>query len=318
MASSSCSSSLLLLLGVVCGCAGVRICAFNVQGFGESKAQNPKVMHTLVRIIARCDVCLLQEVRDQKKRALPALLESLNRYDPDHDYQYVASEPLGRKSYKEQYVFVYRTGSVAVTGQYQYPDSLPGDEDAFSREPFVVRFKAPSTALGEFVLIPQHTSPSNATREIDALYDVFQAVKKRWNTEMVMFLGDFNADCGYVAKKNRVKVRLYSDPSFLWLISDKEDTTVRASTSCTYDRIVVHGSEFSRGIVPYSAKPFNFDKEYQLSEEQALEVSDHYPVEVVLKSGSSLRRGSSLLGVSSTLQGVSTLLLLFLTALLCL
>ena len=56
--------------------------------------------------------------------------------------------------------------------------------------------------------------------------------------QMVMLLGDFNADCGYVAKKNRMKVRLYSDPSFLWMIGDKEDTTVRISTSCTYDRLV--------------------------------------------------------------------------------
>lgn len=34
---------------------------------------------------------------------------------------------------------------MTVTGQYQYPDDHPGDEDAFAREPFIVRFKAPKT-----------------------------------------------------------------------------------------------------------------------------------------------------------------------------
>lgn len=40
------------------------------------------------------------------------------------------------------------------------------------------------TVLGEFVLIPQHTSPSNATKEIDELYDVFVAIKKKWRVEV--------------------------------------------------------------------------------------------------------------------------------------
>lgn len=52
----------------------------------------------------------------------------------------------------------------------------------------------------------------------------------------VMFLGDFNAACGYVAKKNRKNIRLFTDPSFIWLIQDKVDTTVKQSTDCAYDR----------------------------------------------------------------------------------
>ncbi|KAL0158432.1 hypothetical protein M9458_046508, partial [Cirrhinus mrigala] len=76
------------------------------------------------------------------------------------------------------------------------------------------------TVAKEFVLIPQHTTPSNATKEIDELYDVFEDIKAQWKIENVMFLGDFNAACGYVAKKNRKNIRLFSDPSFIWLIQD--------------------------------------------------------------------------------------------------
>ncbi|TKS76964.1 Deoxyribonuclease gamma [Collichthys lucidus] len=255
------SSSLLLLsflVGVcdVQGASGFRICAFNLQHFGDSKSKKSTVMHTLTR-----------EVRDSKGKALPQLLTSLNRYDSEHVYDAVASERLGRtESYQEQYVFVYRTDAATVTGQYQYPDDKPGDVDAFAREPFVVRFKAPRTAIKEFVLIPQHTTPTNTTKELDALYDVLQHVKKMWKTE-----------------KNRKNVRLITQKDLLWLIPEKTDTTVRSSTSCTYDRIVVNGETFARAVVPLSAKPFNFQMEYRLTEEQALEVSDHYPVEVLLK-----------------------------------
>ncbi|KAK5863042.1 hypothetical protein PBY51_000102 [Eleginops maclovinus] len=282
-------SSLLLFSFLLCVCgvqvaSGFKICAFNLHHFGDSKVKKSNVVHTLARIITRCDVSLLQEVRDAKGKAVPKLLDRLNKYDPDHDYAFVASERLGRtSSYQEQYVFVYRTDTVSVTGQYQYPDDRQGDVDAFSREPFVVRFKAPKTDIKEFVLIPQHTTPTNTTKELDALYDVLQHVRKMWDTENVMLLGDFNADCGYLAKKNRKNVRLITGRNLFWLIPEKTDTTVKFSTSCTYDRIVVHGEKFARAIVPSSAGPFNFQEAYRLSEEQALEVSDHYPVEVRLK-----------------------------------
>ncbi|KAF7663930.1 hypothetical protein LDENG_00194720 [Lucifuga dentata] len=295
---------LLFFLVGVCGVQGAsdfRICAFNLHNFGESKSNKPVVMDTLVKIITRCDVCLLQEVRDQREKALPQLLYQLNRYDRKHQYDAVASSRLGRsESYREQYVFVYRTGKVTITGEFQYPDTRPGHVDAFSREPFVVRFKAPKTAIKEFVLIPQHTSPTNATAELDALYDVLQDVKKMWKTENVMLLGDFNADCNYLAKKNRKKVRLITDEKLTWLIDDDTDTTVRSSTNCAYDRIVVHGQEFAAATVPNSAQPFNFQRQYQLSEEQALDVSDHYPVEVLLKAAASTQQVSFILLLAFT------------------
>ncbi|XP_028849877.1 deoxyribonuclease-1-like 1 isoform X2 [Denticeps clupeoides] len=276
---------ILVLVNVVYLHEAFRICAFNVKSFGDSKSSDESVMSTLIRIVSRCDVCLLQEVRDTKRRAIPSLLDALNRFDRRHQYDYVASERLGRKqAYQEQYVFVYRTDSVSVRDRFQYPDTTPGDSDAFAREPFVVWLRAPSTVAKEFVLIPQHTSPSNATKEIDALYDVFVEIKRRWRIENVMLLGDFNADCGFVAKKNWKNVRLCADTSFLWLIGDAEDTTVKESTHCAYDRIVVHGESFKRAIVSDSARAFNFAKEFLLSEEQALLVSDHYPVEVELKT----------------------------------
>uniref|UniRef100_A0A672F9S9 Deoxyribonuclease-1-like 1 n=1 Tax=Salarias fasciatus TaxID=181472 RepID=A0A672F9S9_SALFA len=303
-------ASLLLLfffVGVsdVYGGSDFRVCAFNLHNFGESKSKKADVMNILVKIITRCDVCLLQEVRDSKGKALPQLLDQIKRFDSRHEYRAVASERLGRtESYQEQYVFVYRADSAVLTDQYQYPDDLPGDVDAFSREPFVVRFRAPRTAIKEFVLIPQHTTPTNTTKELDALHDVLLRVMKMWRTKNVMLLGDFNADCGYLAKKNRKNVRLLTDTNLVWLIPEDTDTTVRSSTSCSYDHIVVHGDAFSRAVVPSSARAFDFQTEYGLTEEQALDVSDHYPVEVLLRvenpraSGGGPSRASSLQSVS--------------------
>lgn len=39
-------------------------------------------------------------------------------------------------------------------------------------------------AVSEFAIIPLHTTPDTAVREIDELYDVYLDVKQRWKTEV--------------------------------------------------------------------------------------------------------------------------------------
>ncbi|XP_031700145.1 deoxyribonuclease I-like 1-like isoform X2 [Anarrhichthys ocellatus] len=266
--------------------SSLKICAFNVQSFGESKANNKKVMGILLKILSRCDLCLIQEVRDSKGAAIQDLVKDLNRFDKSNSYSYVESERLGRTTYKEQYVYIYRSNVLTVKEHYQYP-KLEGEgtneTDVFSREPFIVRFHSPTTLVKDLVLIGQHTSPRSAMKEMNELYTVFKGIYKKWKTDNVMILGDLNAGCSYVTIKGWRAVRLRSDPNFRWLIGDEQDTTVREKTHCAYDRIIVHGREIISSIVPGSAQPFNFKKNFHLTEEEALAVSDHFPVEVDLK-----------------------------------
>uniref|UniRef100_A0A3Q2W2N3 Deoxyribonuclease n=1 Tax=Haplochromis burtoni TaxID=8153 RepID=A0A3Q2W2N3_HAPBU len=267
--------------------SSLKICAFNIQSFGESKANNKKVMGILLKILSRCDLCLIQEVRDSKGEVIQALVKDLNRFDKYNPYSYVASERLGRKAYKEQYVYIYRSNVLKVKEHYQYP-KLEGkgtnETDVFSRGPFIIHFHSPTTLVKDFVLIGQHTSPKTAMKELDELYAVFKRIYKKWKTDNVIILGDLNAGCSYITAKGWRAMRLRSDPKFHWLIGDEQDTTVREKTHCAYDRIIVHGPEVVSSVVPASAQPFNFKEHFHLTEAEALEVSDHFPVEVDLKA----------------------------------
>ncbi|XP_070696107.1 deoxyribonuclease I-like 1-like isoform X1 [Pempheris klunzingeri] len=282
------TAALLLVVGlcVLNITSSLKICAFNVQSFGESKANNKKVMGILLKILSRCDLSLIQEVRDSKGEAIQVLVKELNRFDNSNSYSYVESRRLGRKSYKEQYVYIYRDNMLEVMEHYQYPKQEgegTNETDVFSREPFIVRFHSPTTLVKDFILIGQHTCPKNAMKEIDQLYSLFKEIYKKWKTDNVMILGDLNAGCSYVTIKGWRAMRLRSDPKFHWLIGDEQDTTVREKTHCAYDRIIVHGREIISCIVKGSAQPFNFKENFHLTEEEALEVSDHFPVEVDLK-----------------------------------
>ncbi|XP_062441629.1 deoxyribonuclease gamma [Rhea pennata] len=279
---------LVVVLSLVCFNASLslKICSFNVKSFGEAKIARQEVIDAVVKVISRCDIMLLMEIKENNNRICPLLMERLNRWSkgPKEEYSYVVSKRLGRKTYKEQYAFLYRQNLVSVKQIYQYPDLQPGDEDAFSREPFVVWFLSPKTAVKEFAVIPQHTTPETAVREIDELYDVYLDVKQHWTTENFIFMGDFNAGCSYVPKKQWQNIRLRTHPEFVWLIDDKNDTTVKKSTSCPYDRIVVSGEALVGAVVPRSASVFDFQAAFGLTEEQALAVSDHFPVEFELKT----------------------------------
>uniref|UniRef100_A0A8D2B7Z4 Deoxyribonuclease n=1 Tax=Sciurus vulgaris TaxID=55149 RepID=A0A8D2B7Z4_SCIVU len=248
-------STLLLLLLTFHSALALRLCSFNVRSFGESKKENQNAMDVIVKVIKRCDIILLMEIKDSNNMICPMLMQKLN----------------GEKL-------------VSVKENYLYHDYQDGDTDVFSREPFVVWFQSPHTAVKDFVIVPLHTTPETSVKEIDELVDVYKDVKWRWKAENFIFMGDFNAGCSYVPKKAWKNIRLRTDPRFIWLIGDQEDTTVKKSTNCAYDRIVLRGQEIVNSVVPKSNSVFDFQKAYELSEEEALDVSDHFPVEFKLRT----------------------------------
>lgn len=261
-------------------CGGLLLGAFNIKSFGDKKASNTTLMDLISKIVHRYDIILIQEVRDSDLSATIKLMAHVNKGGTGFTYKNIVSEPLGRSSYKERYLFLYREETVSVVNSYLYDDGCePCGNDTFIREPFVVMFSS-KMAQQTFALIPQHTSPDFALQEVDALYDVVTDVRLRWNTNNIVLLGDFNSDCNYVTSNEWDQIRLYTDKSFHWLITNEADTTV-TSTNCAYDRIVVT-NDMKEEVVPDSAKVYNFQVALDLKLELALAVSDHFPVEVAL------------------------------------
>eukprot|EP00057_Strongylocentrotus_purpuratus_P014446 XP_011668920.1 PREDICTED: uncharacterized protein LOC100891970 isoform X2 [Strongylocentrotus purpuratus] len=257
------------------------IAAFNIQIFGETKSGKDDVMDILAKIMNRYDLVLIQEIRDSRENepAVKELQDLVNRKNPD-PFQYVISERLGRTSSKEQYAYFYRPSKLQLITSYVFEET---QGDYFQREPFIAHFKSPTTYVKEFIIGGIHTQPDEAVAEIDNLVDVYNAIQQKFDVENIIFTGDFNADCTYVSKRRWSDIRLKSDSRFCWLINNDVDTTVKG-TDCAYDRFVIAGNEIKEGIVPYSATVFRFDLEYNLSETEAALVSDHYPIELHLRT----------------------------------
>ncbi|XP_029015301.1 deoxyribonuclease-1 [Betta splendens] len=269
-----------VFLSLLPSSASLLLGSFNIRAFGIKKASNTTLMDIVSTIVHRYDIILIQEVRDSDLTATQKLMEHVNK-DSQFRYDHIVSEPLGRNTYKERYLFLYREQMVSVVQSYIYDDGCEScGTDTFSREPFVVMFSSTNTAVKNFALIPQHTAPEDAVKEVNALYDVVADVRTRWSTNNIVLLGDFNAGCAYIKDSEWQQIRLFTDKSFHWLIPNEADTTV-GDTKCPYDRIVVT-SDMMKGVQQSSAKVYNYMIELSLSQNLALDVSDHFPVEVKL------------------------------------
>lgn len=122
-----------------------------------------------------------------------------------------------------------------------------------------------------------------AVAEIDHLVDVFENATRedRLNQEPnIMYLGDFNAGCSYVAKSKWPTIRLRNQTRFNWYIGDSTFTNV--ALSCPYDRFV--STQGIRDVyINGSASIYRFDLVHNLTPVERAVVSDHFPIEMTLR-----------------------------------
>jgi len=243
----------------------ITIASFNMQAFGQSKANKSDVMGAIASVIRNYDIIAVQEIRDAEGTAFPKLAELVNSM-PGARYDYVIGERLGSTSSKEQYAFLYNTDKVAFLRGSNYTYNGTG----FERPPLLGKFYASGFS---FVLADVHTKPENAAKEVDALADVVKDAKAKFAGEDdFIVVGDYNADCSYMSA-GELATSPFRAAEFTWVVKDDVDTTVK-STDCAYDRIVLtDASDYANEWGVY-----RFDQALSLNQTQAEAVSDHYPV----------------------------------------
>jgi deoxyribonuclease-1-like protein len=244
----------------------IQIASFNIQVFGTLKMSKTEVIDVLSQVVTRFDVVAIQEVRSKDQSIVPKFVEMVNARGARYDY--VIGPRLGRTSSKEQYVYLFDTTRIEVV-----PDSVYTAEDPLDllhREPLVARFRVrgpPADKAFTFSLVNIHTDPDETDQELDALDDVFLAVRADGSGEDdVILLGDLNVDEFHLGE-------LCSLPNVTYAVSNVTTNTRRTKS---YDNIVFDQSvtgEYAGkwGVVDLTA-------EYGLSLEEALKVSDHLPV----------------------------------------
>lgn len=189
----------------------LKIASWNLQIFGDKKADNATLMAFYSIVMRQYDVIFIQEIRDVSGTAFPRLCSLMQ------GYQCLNSSRAGRSSSKEQYGIIYKGINVTWVTDYN-PDS----QDRWERPPFQVTFKQGNYV---FTALVEHIKPDDAPQEIAALENLTSSLPGN-----VVVLGDLNADCSYYSVKKDFW-------NWTWAIKTGTDTT-SGNTSCTYDRMI--------------------------------------------------------------------------------
>lgn len=244
----------------------IRIASFNIQVFGDSKLGKPHVAKVLAEAVRRFDLVAIQEIRSKNEQLLPQFVDMVNA-DGRH-YDYAIGPRLGRSNSKEQYAFVFDTASIEIDRSALY--TVEDQDDLLHREPLVGWFRVRGPPAGEaftFSLINIHTDPDETDTELDALDDVFRAVRNDGRGEDdVILLGDLNVDDEHLGQLGEVS-------GISWVISGMPTNTRKTKL---YDNIVY--SRPATAEFTGRAGVFDLMREFNLTMDQALEVSDHQPI----------------------------------------
>jgi len=240
--------------------------SFNIQVFGESKLAKQPVVDVLARVVRGFDVVAIQEVRAKSDTVIPQFVAAVNA--DGSRYQYVVGPRLGRTSSKEQYAFIYDSTRIEID-----PGSvgtMPEPADRLHRPPLHARFRVranPPENGFSFWLVDTHTDPDEVKQEVDALADVFVAMRSlRPDEDDVILLGDFNASPAQFGKIKNI-------PGIGWAVSNATTNTRRTKT---YDNLVF----VPAATAEYTGRwgVLDLQDTFGLPLEKALEVSDHNPV----------------------------------------
>ena len=244
----------------------IRVASFNIQVFGTSKSNKPHVMEKLAVIARQFDVIAIQEIRSKDNGIIPAFIDLIN--STGRHYDFVIGPRIGRTVSTEQYCFIFDTQSVEVDRAQLYTVEDP--DDLLHREPLIgcfrVRGPDPNRAF-TFTLVNIHTDPDETDLELDVLDDVFVAVQNDGRGEDdVLILGDLNVDDRNLGELGQL-------PNIAWCISGVPTNTrgTKLYDNIVYDSLATREFTGRAGV-------FDFMRHFNLTEQEALEISDHVPV----------------------------------------
>jgi deoxyribonuclease-1-like protein len=244
-----------------------RIATFNLGGLDENKLSSLRISDVLVRLLPRFELIALEGIRGKNQGTLIRLVEQINAAT-GRQYNF-ATCPTQRRDGIEHYsAFVFdRTALEVDLSTVHFVEDPLG---RFRHKPlagaFRVRGLDPALAF-TFILIAVDTNTDKPEAELDLLAEAFRAVRKKMPGEDdIVMLGDFQADENHLGGLNGIL-------GITAAISGTPTTTrgTQLADNILFDR---------RATAEFTGRADVVDviREFDLTMQQAQEISEHLPV----------------------------------------
>lgn len=240
--------------------------SFNIQVFGVTKAANPRVMEKLVDIARRFDLLAIQELKADDPSVIEHFIRSIN--SDGSQFSYEVGPRQGYTISKEQYVYIFDTAKLKIQGKPYVASDPTG---TLHRPPWVASFQCVQADPGagfSFTLLNLHVDPDVVDSELQSLEQIMPNVMRQHPGEDdFIVMGDFNESANHFRDYHWVQNQFP-------VIRSNWSTKVRSGRSI--DNIVIDGVRTSE--YRNQSGVLNFMQQYGITRDEALEISDHYPV----------------------------------------
>jgi deoxyribonuclease-1-like protein len=244
----------------------VRVASFNLQAFSSEKMANETIALRIAEVMMSFDVIAVQDILPGDQLALQRLVKTINNHGMN--YAYSLSPSLGSAGNSRQSAFIFNQYSIQLDDAFAYAVNDP--QQVFTRQPYVGWFRAaqvrPDRAL-TFTLVNLDLNERKMSEEIEALGALFRAVRKDTREEDdVLLLGNFQCDIQ--------TLQILQDTVGLRCALDNQPTNTRRTRqldNILYSPIATTEFTGERGV-------FDFLRQFNLTLEEALQISDHLPV----------------------------------------
>ena len=244
----------------------IRIATFKLERFDEHRLGQQSTVNVLVRVIGQFEVIALQGLAGPNQSVLLRLVEQLNA--TGRHYGVVVCAAPDRQPHQPYLAIVYDQTAVEVD---QGTVHLVGDPAKRLRHrPLVAAFRVrglPPEQAFTFTLINVDVDPQRAAGELDALAEVFRAVRDDGrNEDDIIMLGHFAADQHSLGRLGQV-------PNLLAALTTLPSTVrgVARVDNLLMDRLATVEYTTRNGVV-------DLMRQFDLTLAAAQSISEHLPV----------------------------------------
>ncbi|HEY4759171.1 MAG TPA: endonuclease/exonuclease/phosphatase, partial [Thermoguttaceae bacterium] len=244
-----------------------RIATFSLGGLDENKLGTLRISDVLVHLLPRFELIALEGVRGKNQGVLVRLVEQINAAS-GRQYDFATCPTQKRDGIEHYSAFVFdRTALEIDRSMLHFVEDPLG---RFRHKPLVGAFRVrgldPAQAF-TFTLVAVETNPDQPAVELDLLADVYRTLRDDGrNEDDIIMLGDFQADESHLGRLG----------NFLGITAAimNAPTTVRGTQ--LVDNILFERR--ATGEFTGRAEVVDMMREFELTIEQAQEISEHLPV----------------------------------------
>jgi deoxyribonuclease-1-like protein len=257
-----------------------RIATFNLGGLDENKLNILRISDVLERLLPRFELIALEGLRGKNQGVLVRLVERINAAG-GRQYNFATCPTQKRDGIEHYTAFVFDTTALEIDRSILHFVEDPLGR--FRHKPLVGAFRVrgldPAQAF-TFTLVAVETNPEKPAVELDLLADVYRTLRDDGrNEDDIIVLGDFEADENHLGRLD----------NFLGMTAAISNTPTTARGTQLADNIIFDRratSEFTG-----RAEVVDLMREFDLTIEQALEISEHLPVWAEFSSYEGGQRG---------------------------